>query len=64
MVRATEKTFKNKEFRYGGNGGRGGNVIIKKDDKTYSLDHLNSRKIYSAHDGSHGGENYKIRKKR
>ncbi|MCK4226540.1 50S ribosome-binding GTPase [candidate division WOR-3 bacterium] len=43
----------------GGDGGKGGNVLLKTDDKYYSLEHLHREQIIKAIEGSSGGKNKK-----
>lgn len=42
---------------WGGNGGRGGSVILQADSDTYSLDHYRNRQILKAQNGKEGGIN-------
>ena len=47
----------------GGNGGRGGDVWIRVDNKKTSLSHLNKNKIYQAGNGKPGGSGRKTGRK-
>lgn len=44
---------------YGGNGGRGGNVIIEADEGFYSLEHYRHKRILRAENGLIGGPNHR-----
>jgi GTP-binding protein len=48
-------SFDRRQKAYGGDGGKGGDVIIVGDENIYDLSHLNSEKTYKAQNGEKGG---------
>jgi GTP-binding protein len=48
-------SFDNRQKAYGGDGGKGGNVIIMGDQNTYDLSRYNSSSKYEAESGEKGG---------
>lgn len=48
-------SFDRRQKAYGGDGGKGGDVILLGDENIYDLSHFNSSKLYKAESGEKGG---------